>query len=460
MSQPNNDLELARRLAELAAREGGRAWFVGGYVRDALLGLENKDIDVEVHGLTPECLEGILDRLGTRLTMGESFGIYGLAGHSIDIAMPRKERALGRGHRDFAVSVDPFIGTVGAARRRDFTVNAMMQDVLTGEIADHFGGRADLAAGVLRHVDDRSFGEDPLRVLRAAQFAARFGFHVAQETVALCKTMDLSHLSRERVEGELAKALLKALRPSVFFEVLCRMNQLDVWFPEVKALIGVEQNPTHHPEGDVWNHTMLVLDAAAAYRERVSDPLGFMLAALTHDFGKAVSTQRIDGVIHAYGHEQAGLPLAERFLRRLTNENKRVAYALNLTEHHMRPNVAAGVGVSVKSTNRMFDRALDPEALLCLALADSRGKGVDGECIDNEPFLTERLEIYREYMARPAVMGRDLLEAGLEPGSDFGDFLAYAHKLHLAGVEKGSALKQTLAYARVGRKKVKTPETT
>lgn len=449
------DLQMAQEIGRQAAQRGGRAYFVGGFVRDRLMNRENKDIDIEIHGLAPDCVAGLLDSLGERLDIGRSFGIFGLKGYSIDIAMPRREKLRGIGHRDFEVTVDPFIGTEKAAIRRDFTVNAMMEDVLSGEIIDHFGGQADLKAGILRHVSGDSFGEDPLRVLRAAQFAARFGFSVAEETIGLCRSMPIHALSRERVEGELDKALLKAERPSVFFETLRRMDQLGDWFPEMEALIGVRQNPKHHAEGDVWIHTMLVIDAAAALRERCAQPKGLMLAAAAHDLGKAVTTEVIRGEIHAYGHEEKGVPIAERFLSRITHEKKLIALALNLVANHMRPNTAAWAGASVKSTNRMFDEAIDPEALILLALADARGQISACPAAPHDVFLYERLEIYREYMARPAVMGRDLIGAGLAPGGDFTEILAYAHKLHLAGVEKENALKQTLSYARKLRSKAK-----
>ena len=162
------DAELARAIAEKAAEQGGTVYFVGGCVRDRLLGLENKDIDIEVHGIPAEALEQLLSELGACMKIGKSFGIYGLKGHALDIALPRTERRTGVGHRDFAVTSDPFLGTYEAAKRRDFTMNALMQNVLTGEIIDHFGGRQDLQDGVLRHVDDVTFTEDPLRVLRAA----------------------------------------------------------------------------------------------------------------------------------------------------------------------------------------------------------------------------------------------------------------------------------------------------
>lgn len=452
MADIQQDLNMAREIARLVADRGGRCFFVGGCVRDGLMGRPTKDLDMEVHGIAPAQLEEILDALGQRISIGEGFGIYNLKGHSLDIAMPRKESLRGQGHRDFDVFVDPFIGIEGAAKRRDFTCNALMQDVRTGEILDPFGGEADLRAGILRHVSEESFAEDPLRVLRCAQFAARFDFRVAPETVELCRTMDLRHLPRERIEGELKKALLQAERPSIFFKILLEMEQLEVWFPELKDLIGVPQNPKYHAEGDVWNHTMLVLEEAAKLRHRASDPWWFMLTALVHDFGKAVCTEEKNGVIHAYQHETLGLPLAEAFLRRITAETKCIAYVLNLTALHMKPGTVAGANAALKTTNRMFDEAVDPEGLVCMALADDRGRIRETPGRDDEPFLMERLEAYRAVMAQPHVTGRDLMEAGLTPGRDFSGLLAYAHRLRLAGIPKENALKQTLAHARTLRR--------
>ena len=300
---------IAEQIAEYVREAGGRVFYVGGFVRDRLLGIDNKDVDIEVHGIDPDALLEILRRIGEPLTFGKSFGVFALKGEDIDIAMPRRERAVGSGHRDFEVDVDPFIGTREAARRRDFTVNSMMEDVLTGGIVDHFGGRRDLDEGVIRHIDPETFIEDPLRVLRGAQFAARFNFTIAPDTIELCRGIDLSVLSRERVEEELKKALLKADKPSVFFESLRAMDQLDVWFPELKQTIGLEQDPIFHPEGDVWIHTMEVVDRAAVFRDRVSEPYRFMLLALTHDLGKIVTTEEKNGRIHAYEHEVKGMPL-------------------------------------------------------------------------------------------------------------------------------------------------------
>ncbi len=438
-----NSLIKARMIAEKVSECGGRAYFVGGFVRDRLLGIENKDIDIEVHGVDVPVLSEILSDMGEILQMGESFGIFSLKGFDIDIAMPRSETAVGRGHRDFSISVDPFIGTLKAACRRDFTVNALMEDVLTGEIIDHFGGKEDLKRRVFRHVNDKSFPEDPLRVLRLAQFCARFGFVAAEETKELCRKIDLSSLSRERIEGEMKKALLKAQKPSVFFEVLKDVNGLDFWFPEIKKLCGIPQNPVFHPEGDVWVHTMEVLDRAAKFREKVSNPFAFMLSALVHDLGKAVTTEEINGVIHSYNHEIKGLPIVKQFLSRITGEKELISYALNMTQLHMKPNVMAKAASSLKSTNRLFDESVAPFDLICLASSDKGEK-----MAETESFLFERLEIFNEIMSRPFVQGKDLIAAGLTPDKSFSEILAYAHKLRLAGIEKESALKQSLSYSK------------
>lgn len=464
----NKDFVMAKRIAAKVAEAGGRTYFVGGFVRDQLLNRENKDIDIEIHGISSEQLEEILDSLGERTVMGASFGIFGLRHFDLDIAMPRKETATGRGHKDFEVFVDPFIGADKAAERRDFTMNALMQDVLTGEILDFFGGQKDLENRVVRHVKAETFVEDPLRVLRAAQFAARFEFTVADDTVKLCSQMDLSALAKERIIGELEKALMKAKKPSIFFEEMRNMNQLSVWFPEVAQLADVKQDLRHHPEGNVWNHTMMVLDEAASLRAEAADPFFFMLSALCHDFGKIQATAEKDGRIHAYGHEVKGLPIVARFLSRLTNENAIHKYVLNMTEQHMKPNMMFEQHASRKAFMKMFDQSICPKDLILLAKADHLGRGQAENLIFNgvdepnrnralayeavETALREHLAQFEELMSRPFVRGADLVAAGVKPGPEFSDALDYAHKMRLAGVEKEHALKQTLAFLRKMKK--------
>lgn len=444
----DKNIDMAVKLAALVSEQGGTAYYVGGYVRDKIRRMENKDIDIEVHGIYPRQLESILNSLGERISIGESFGIYNLKGYSIDIAMPRKEDNRGDGHKDFDICVDPFIGTYKAALRRDFTFNALLKNILTGEIIDHFGGVEDLQNGIIRHINDSTFAEDPLRVLRAAQFAARFNYTIADETVELCRQMDLSSLSKERVIGELEKALLKSDKPSVFFKALRQMNQLSVWFPELEQTIGIKQNPKHHAEGDVWTHTMMVCDAAVRYRDKVKNPLGFMISTITHDFGKALCTEIINGELHAYNHETIGLPLVKSFMTRLTAEKALIEYVMNLSEYHMKPNILAANNSSIKATNKLFDQSVDPEALVYLAVFDGLGSIKSHEYISHDDFLMKRLAIFKEYMSRPYVMGRDLIAAGVSPSERFSEYLEYAHKLRLAGVEKDSALQQTLALAR------------
>lgn len=448
MVHNEKNIQMAKQIAGCVRDVGGSTYYVGGYVRDSVLGRDSKDIDIEIHGISPETLEKILRTLGEPVVMGNSFGILGLRHYDLDISMPRKDEKDSRGGKDFYEVVDPFVGTKKAAQRRDLTMNALMQDVLTGEIIDHFDGISDLKNGIIRHVDDAAFTEDPLRVLRVAQFAARFRFTVAEETIQLANAQILSEIPRERIWGELGKALMKSEKPSIFFSVLRDMNQLDAWFPEIKSLIGIEQEKRYHPEGDVWNHTMLVLDLAAHFRSEAESPLGFMLSALCHDLGKITATQNEDGRIRAIGHDTEGVPLAEAFLGRLTNEVKLTKYILNMVELHMRPNLMAEQKSAIKAMCKLFDQSICPEDLLLLAKADHCSRPIADSYAETERYLHDSLVVYHQRMAMPCVMGADLLQAGFQPGKAFKDALDYAHKLQLAGVRKADALKHTIVFLR------------
>lgn len=441
----NRDCELARGIARDVFEAGGRVYFVGGVVRDRMMGVESKDIDIEVYGVAPGTLREILARRGTVIDKGASFGVLGLKGSDLDVAMPRLERRTGALHTDFDVSVDPFMSPREASERRDFTINAMMQDVLTGEIVDCWGGRADLERRIIRCVSRKTFPEDALRVFRAAQFAARLEATIEPETLKLCREIDVRLISHERIFEETAKALLKARTPSAYFRALREMNHLSEFFPELEACAAVPQNPQYHPEGDVFEHTMLVIDCAARLRERATEPLAFMFAALFHDLGKIVATEtQPDGRITAYGHEVLGLETVERQLRRLTNNARLIRYVLNLTELHMRPNKLAECKSKKKKTRELFDRCVCPEDLILLARADASGK-LDQPYPDaNETFLRERLADYRAVMTRPMVTGNDLIASGIAPGIQMKALLARARQLHFAGVEKKNALKQLL----------------
>lgn len=447
MSSNIKDRKMAHRIAESVHEKGGTVYYVGGYVRDKLLGKQNKDIDVEVHGVTPSDLRTILDGFGIVKTQGASFGVYNLRGYDIDIAQPRMESAIGRGHKDFEVYVDPFIGVEKAAMRRDFTMNAMMQNVLTGEIVDPFGGQQDLKNGVIRHVNDKTFVEDPLRVFRAAQFASRFGFEIAPETLDLMQTMDLSTLPKERVYEEMNKALMKADKPSIFFDALRKTDQLDVWFPEMKALIDCPQDPVYHPEGDVWNHTMMVLDNAAGCRDKVTEPEYFMVSAICHDMGKPDTLSVTeDGHIHTYGHDKAGVAVADRFLKRLNNDNALRGYVLDMVENHMKPHQCFNNESHIKTTNHMFDSVKNRGDLCHLVMADISGKGsVTERALKEQAFLSERLVIYEARAKEPMVTGKDLIAMGMKPSREFSEILESSRKMHFSGVNKDAVIKDIVA---------------
>ena len=437
--------KIEKVIAEKVKQEGGRTFYVGGYVRDKLLGIDNKDVDIEVHGIEADKLYSILETIEKPLTYGNSFGIYSLKGHNIDIALPRSEKCIGNKHTDFRIDVDPFIGYKKAAKRRDITINALMQDVLTEEILDYYHGLDDLKNKIIRHVDDESFIEDPLRVLRIAQFASRFEFTVANETISLCKSMDLTTLSRERVEEELRKALLKGKKPSIFFDVLKEMNQLDYWFKEIKELENIDQDPIYHPEGNVYIHTMQVIDRGVKYNPSFE----FMLLCLTHDFGKIVCTTGANPTgtnptgsnprIHAYGHEIKGLPIVETFIKRITNKKDIIKYLKNMVPLHMAPNKYASDKSKIKKTNKMFYDAYNEIDLIKFSYCD-RGNE------NNKEFLMERYDHYLEMMKKPYVSGDDLIELGYEPNAKFSKLIAYATKLRMAEVDKESALKQIKSY--------------
>src|SRR5437764_2409995 len=259
LPMPSPIPEKILRLARAVRGEGGRALVVGGCVRDRLMGRGVKDWDVEVYGVEPAVLRALLDRMGRVNVVGEAFTVYKL-GRDLDVSLPRRERKTGRGHRAFYIEGDPSMSVEEAARRRDFTVNAVLEDPLDGELLDPFGGRADLGRGLLRAVSPETFVEDSLRVLRAAQFAARFEFDIEPATVELCRSIDLTDLPAERVWGELKKLLLAARRPSIGFQWLDKLGATAQLFPEIGALKGVPQDAEWHPEGPVDVHTWLTCD--------------------------------------------------------------------------------------------------------------------------------------------------------------------------------------------------------
>ncbi len=329
-------------LSEAVRDSGGRALLVGGCVRDALMGAQPMDWDLEVYTLDSARLREILDQFGPVNVVGEAFTVYKLGNH-LDVSIPRRERKSGRGHKAFVIEGDPSMSVAEATQRRDFTINAILQDPLTGELLDPYNGRRDIDQRVLRAVSKDTFAEDSLRVLRAAQFAARFEFEIDPETVGLCRSIDLSDLPAERIWGEMEKLLLRASRPSVGLDWLRRLGAIEKLFPEIQSLIGVPQDPEWHPEGDVFVHTQLTVDRARELIEDLAYPrqVTVMLAALAHDFGKPATTEFLEGRWRSRGHEEAGVPPAESFLTRVnvhTIDNYNVrAQVIALVREHLKP---------------------------------------------------------------------------------------------------------------------------
>jgi tRNA nucleotidyltransferase (CCA-adding enzyme) len=434
-------------LAKAVRAEGGRALLVGGCVRDELMGRAAKDCDLEVYGIEPGRLRELLEQFGEVNVVGEAFTVYKLGAH-LDVSVPRRERKSGRGHRGFVIEGDPAMSIDEATRRRDFTVNAILKDPLTEEILDPFGGREDIDRRVLRAVSSETFAEDSLRVLRAAQFAARFEFGIVPETAELCRQIDLSDLPPERIWGEIEKLLLRARRPSIGLDWLHTLGVLDQLFPEIKALIDVPQDPEWHPEGDVFIHTRLTVDQARELIEDLPYPkqVTVMLAALCHDFGKPATTAFIDGRTRSREHEEAGVPPTESFLDRLkvhTLDGYDVrAQVIALVRDHLKP------GEFYKKRDEIGDGAFRRLARKCeldllyrVAKADSLGRNADWvprekwyDAAAQDWFIQRARELAVESKApAPMLLGRHLLEMGLEPGPRIGEITKAIYEMQLDG---------------------------
>ena len=433
------------KLAMAIHEAGGRALLVGGCVRDLLMNVTPMDWDLEIYGLQPEKLRAVLDGFGNVNVVGEAFSVYKID-HDVDVSIPRRDRKAGKGHRGFVIEGDPEMDLVEAAKRRDFTINAIMQDPLTGEIIDPFNGREDIKNKLLRAVSPEMFGEDSLRVLRAAQFAARFEFQIEPQTVALCRDIDLTDLPAERIWGEVAKLLLQAPRPSVGLTLLRDFRALEQLFPEIHTLIDVPQDREWHPEGDVFVHTLLVVDRA---RELIDDlpyarQVTVMLAALAHDFGKPATTEFVDGRLRSRGHEEAGVAPTEDFLNRLnvhTFDGYDVrAQVLALVREHLKP------GEFYKKRDEVGDgafrrlaRKCEPDLLYRVARADSLGR--NAEWVPREQWYGAEaqewfIERVRELQVEqlppaPLLMGRHLLELGLPPGPRIGEITQAVYEMQM-----------------------------
>jgi tRNA nucleotidyltransferase (CCA-adding enzyme) len=445
VSSADVSLNTARRIADAAAAAGGRALVVGGWVRDRLRGRPSKDIDIEVFGIPQEQLPALLAPIGRVEPVGQSFPVYkvvpsGLSSGEIDVALPRRESKRGRGHKGFEVHGDPSMTVVEAARRRDFTINSISWNPLTDSYEDPFDGRGDLQRRLLRAVDPQTFADDSLRALRAVQFAARFEFALEDHTAALCRALPLDDLPAERIWGEIEKLLLQATRPSIGLQLALDLGIIRQVMPELLPTVGCEQEPEWHPEGDVWTHTLMVVDKARELNGDLDRPrlITVMLGALCHDLGKPSTTAVVDGRIRSLDHEQAGVEPTVSLLDRLNIHSVDGfdvrAQVIGLVAHHLKPGAfrkAAHVG---DDAFRRLAQKVDLELLARVARADCLGRTGNFDCSAMDWFLERARALGVEHHApAPLLRGRHLLALGLAPGPRIGEILKLVYEKQLDG---------------------------
>ena len=427
---------------------GARAYLVGGCVRDMVLSLTPKDFDIEVYGLPLEQIQQAIAPLGRCELVGKSFGVIKLwtKGHEIDVALPRREKKTGAGHRGFDVQFDPHLDPQEASSRRDFTINAMMLDPLTGELLDFHGGRKDLDQGALHHIS-AAFAEDPLRVLRAMQLAARFNLKLADNTAALCQSLlpEADTLATERIWAEWQKWAMASC-PSRGLAVLEKSGWLEL-YPELSAMKDCPQDEKWHPEGDVWKHTFLVVDMAAqvAARHELQEEkrLTLMFAALCHDIGKPETTFRDEGGrIRSPEHCAQGVILSNAFLQRIGAPVSLMQSVAPLVKEHM---THMHGDPTQRAVRRLSERLepVDIELWEALVEADASGRPPYPASRPALPWL-QMAELISTHQGKPEpiVSGEMLMHLGMQPGPAMGKVIQAAYEAQLDGdfCDENSAL--------------------
>lgn len=466
-----------RNAAQKFSERGGRALLVGGGIRDIITGKAPKDFDIEVYNLEPDDVEEVASGFGNIKEVGKSFGILKVAlgdGFDLDISLPRTDSKSGEGHRGFEVKIDPYMSISEAALRRDFTINSLAFDPLTEEVIDPHGGVKDIKDKVLRVTDKVRFADDPLRVMRALQFAGRFDLIVEQESFDLMSEMvtrkEFAELPKERLLEEWKKLLLKSERPSKGLSLGMELGMFHVLHPEFVALLNTPQDGKWHPEGDAWTHTLMAVDQAARIAKNEglaeNDAFTLLVATLCHDLGKPLtSEEQSDGSITARGHDEVGVTIAQKFLERLGVDNDTSEKVKKLVENHMWAHMnfgdvvrgrEAGDGAFRKLSVKLFPATITELALL--SKADALGTGHYGS-LEELQFETAHPETewllgrasnlgITEKKAGDIIMGRDLIAAGHKPGKQFGVITVLANALR---DEKGYSQEQLLSAINTSR---------
>lgn len=467
--------EKVTAFAKAVEAAGGKALLVGGSVRDELMGIPPKDYDIEVYGVSPEHLRELAKSFGQVNEVGVAFGILKvrIGDIDIDISLPRRESKTGVGHKDFAVNADPNMSIKEAARRRDFTFNSLAKDILTGEIYDYFGGLRDIEQRILRVTDEERFRDDPLRVLRGIQFVGRFGLKVDDKTANIMREMrsELKYLPKERLREEWIKLFIRSRKPSLGLQAAMEWGIFHEMHPELVELPKTPQEPEWHPEGDVWIHTLMVVDEAAKIieQEQLKDKeaLIVMLAAFCHDFGKPITTQESGGKVHSLGHEEAGMKPASKFLSEIGIEASLRDPVAKLVAEHLKPStfyieeVQKGKKITDGAIKRLALR-ISPatlKQLVCVAKADHLGRGPFVDPHEPEKSFmpldypagewllqkASKLGVY-ETKPKPVLFGRDLIALGFKPGPLFGEVIRAAEEMHVRGFARDEIISLLASY--------------
>jgi len=449
LTLPVHDVpESTRTLASAIAKAGGRALVIGGAVRDKLMGKSPKDWDVEVYGLDTEKLIQVMSTLGQVDAVGKQFGVLKIVigDEDFDVSVPRREVKTGAGHRDYEIQPDPTMTIKEAARRRDFTMNTVAMDPHTGETFDPYNGVADIKNRVLRATDPGVFVEDALRILRGAQFAARFRMTVEPRTMQLMQqaSPELADLPVERVGAEWRKLLMKGEKPSLGMDVMKQTGALRVLHPELDAMEDTPQDPQWHPEGDVWIHTKMVTDRATEITQGMDPEMQEVVryAALMHDIAKpTMTTHHDDGHIRSRGHEEGGGVLIGQMFRQQFDVSKDlVEKVAKITTDHIKPQIFfIDRHKLTDSAIRRLAGRLHPatiEELVHTAHADHTGRGEQGaHDFPAGDWLLQRAEelgVNREPV-KPLLMGRHLIQMGIKPGPHMGPILRKVFDMQVDG---------------------------
>jgi tRNA nucleotidyltransferase (CCA-adding enzyme) len=428
-------LKTTLELARLFQDAGGNLLMVGGSVRDLIWREYPKELDFEARGLSVEEIKSLLSPHFKCNEVGKAFGVLKIKGQPIEIALPRTEIKTGSGHKGFSIDVDPNLPFEEAVLRRDFTINALGLNPLTDELFDPCRGRQDIADRILSHVGP-AFKEDPLRVLRGMQFIARFQLTPKPSTIDICQSMDMENLAPERIYEEWKKLILKGVNLTEGLNFLQDTGWVK-YFPELLALIGCDQEPEWHPEGDVWVHTLHCMDAFA--QERVGDDwedLVVGLAVLCHDLGKPLTTNiGKDGRIRSPMHEAKGEEPTRSFLSRLTTQVDLHEQVVPLVRRHLSPRTFYKDQAGDGAIRRLANKVKRIDRLVRVAAADIAGRPPRKDEFPEGPWLLQRAEELKvkDSAPQPIILGRHLIEHGLRPGPAFGPILKQCFEAQLDG---------------------------